>query len=169
MTSRTFGPLVLSWIFASLACGPGSGGSTGDDATDGTSTGDVSASTDTDGPTEGTSATSAATTGGTTGETTGSTTVGPDPDYVRECQEGDFVCDDWGCEVKPTVKPGECYKRCTPSEIGAVDDECDEPERPFCGQVGLALGGDFACNGCAHVCLAEPLDYCAEPADSCNE
>jgi hypothetical protein len=166
MTSRTHGTLVLSlMIVAPLACGPGSGGSTGDEATDGTSTGDVSgSSTETDEPTGG-SSTAEATTGGTSG----STTVGPDPDYVRECQEDDFTCSDWGCEVKPTVKPGECYKRCTPSVVGEVDDECDEPERPFCGQVGLALGGDFACNGCAHVCVAEPLDYCAEPIDSCNE
>jgi len=96
---------------------------------------------------------------------TGSTTA--DPAYKRECQPGDFVCDDWGCEG--VTQPGECYKPCTPSgEIGGVDSECDEPERPFCSQVGLSWGGDFDCNGCAHVCMAEAHNWCDYEADQCE-
>jgi hypothetical protein len=96
---------------------------------------------------------------------TGSTTA--DPNYKRDCQPGDFVCDDWGCQGG--TEAGECYKPCTPSgEIGGTDSECDEPERPFCSQVGLSHGGDFDCNGCKHICVAEPLNWCDHGADQCE-
>ncbi|MCY1009458.1 hypothetical protein OV079_28620 [Nannocystis pusilla] len=96
-----------------------------------------------------------------TGEPTGG------PPYERNCQPGDFVCDDWGCEG--AAEAGECYKPCTPSDgIGGFDSECDEPERPFCSQVGRAFGGDFDCNGCAHVCLAEPINWCEYREDQCD-
>ncbi|MFY0539321.1 hypothetical protein [Nannocystis pusilla] len=90
-----------------------------------------------------------------------------DPDYHRECQPGDFVCDgDIGCE--DATLPDECYKPCTPDgEVGAPDGECDEPERPFCSQVGLADGGDFSCNSCVHICMAEPQNQCDFGADEC--
>lgn len=82
--------------------------------------------------------------------------ISPDADYVRDCEAGDFICNNWDCEG--WLEIGECYKPCTPDAdelIGAVDSECDEPERPFCGQVPQSLGGDFDCNGCTHVCVAE--------------
>jgi len=106
---------------------------------------------------------------GDTGEvsSTGST-GGPDPDYVRECQDGDFVCDDWGCVNGPVVKPAECYKRCTPDVIGEPDAECDEPERPFCSQIGRAYAGDFDCNGCAHICVAASINQCNQDIASCE-
>ncbi|PCC69248.1 hypothetical protein SAMN02745121_05892 [Nannocystis exedens] len=102
------------------------------------------------------------------GTTTPTTTGGTgDPDYRRECQPGDFVCDDLGCE--DVTIPDECYKPCTPDgEVGGVDSECDEPERPFCSQVGLAEGGDFSCNSCVHICTAESENWCDFAADACQ-
>ncbi|MCY1060142.1 hypothetical protein [Nannocystis sp. SCPEA4] len=100
-------------------------------------------------------------------EPTGTSSTTADPNYKRDCQPGDFVCDDWGCQE--ATEAGECYKPCTPSgEIGGTDSECDEPERPFCSQVGLAFGGDFDCNGCKHICIAEPLNWCEYGADECE-
>jgi hypothetical protein len=166
-------PTALLILVLSVACGPGVGDSATADATDstGTTTADASDATGTTAD-EPTSTTAPATTGTgdpTAGETTGETTLMPDPDHVRECQDGDFVCDDWGCEA-PVVELGGCYKRCTPDgEPGGVDDECDEPARPFCSQVGKALGGDFSCNGCAHVCVAEAFNTCDMPKDTCTE
>ncbi|MCA9660735.1 MAG: hypothetical protein KC486_20505, partial [Myxococcales bacterium] len=103
-------------------------------------------------------------------ETSGASTstTGPDPDYVRACQAGDFTCDDWGCANPPNVVEGQCYKRCTPTEVGGLDDECDEPERPYCSQVGHSQGGDYDCNGCFHVCVAAPIDQCQAGADGCG-
>ncbi len=104
-----------------------------------------------------------------TGESsTGESSTGSGSDYARECQPGDFVCDDWGCEQAPVVRSGWCYKPCTPGEIGGVDDECDEPERPYCSQVGLSMGGDFDCNGCAHICVSEAIDQCQASAEQCG-
>jgi hypothetical protein len=97
-----------------------------------------------------------------------STGTGADPDYERVCQTDDFVCDDWGCVNPPNVVDGECYKPCTPGEIGGTDDECDEPERPYCSQIGLSQGGDYDCNGCVHVCVAVPTNQCNANAGSCE-
>lgn len=153
MTSRS---LLLS-LSLCLACTSEPGGSTGDastgEATD-PSAGDT------------TVAASDASSGGT-GSSTGEPTGGPDPAYRRDCQPRDFVCDDWGCEEQ--LVGGECYKRCTPDAgIGEPDSECDEPERPFCSQSGRALGGDFNCNGCAHVCASAAFNDCDEPVDACE-
>jgi hypothetical protein len=89
----------------------------------------------------------------------------PDPNYRRQCAATDFGCTDWAC--RDTLVDGECYKPCTPASpaaIGGADDECDEPARPFCGQVGVSYGGDYNCNGCQFVCQSKegvrtcPLD-----------
>ena len=144
----------------------GSSGDADETATDGDATSEATTESSTDA-----SSTDASTDGSgtdaSTGETTGTGSTTADPSYERECQPGDFVCDDWGCQE--ATQAGECYKPCTPSgEIGGVDSECDEPERPFCSQLGLSFGGDFDCNGCAHVCLAEPLNWCDYGADQCE-
>lgn len=156
-------------LLLALACGPKSGDS--DTASTDASTSEVtdSSASTTSGATDSsasTSATSSAT--GSTGGSSSGTSTGPEPDYKRECQPQDFVCDDWGCDSAPSVQEGECYKPCTPDAgIGELDPECDEPERPFCSQVGQSFGGDFDCNGCVHVCIAEPLNQCQLPADGC--
>ena len=85
-----------------------------------------------------------------------SAAIDPDPDHRRVCEDGDFVCDNWSCQN--TLEVYECYQHCTPNSeelVGAIDSECTEPERPFCAQVGYSDGGDYYCNGCAHVCVAE--------------
>lgn len=146
----TFGAAVL-------ACGPGDGGSETD-----TTTGSSGEASGTSG-TSGTGTTVEPTTEGTVG----SSGTGPDPDYVRECQPDDFKCDDWGCERPSVVVLGQCYKRCTPDAIGEADAECDEPERPFCSQVGRALGGDFDCNECAHICVSASFNQCNQSIQSC--
>ena len=170
--------LTLTCMTAIVACGPGGGESD----TDSTSDEPGSTGSSTDDPTGSTTSepTSTSDSTGSTGETgstgsTGSTSTGesssttsePDPDFVRECQPNDFKCEDWGCNNQKSVKLGECYKPCTPDVIGEKDAECDEPERPFCSQVGIAGGGDFDCNGCTHVCVAEPLNQCNQDAQSC--
>lgn len=139
------GAIPIACISALLgACGPKSDDSATDAAGSSSSTG------------------GGATTGQPTGGGTGASgsTGGPDPNYVRECQPNDFVCDDFGCQNGLTVKSGECYKRCTPDVIGGPDPECDEPQRPFCSQVGRALGGDYDCNGCAHICISDSYNWC---------
>lgn len=148
-------------LLLALACGPKSNDS--DTAsTDGSTSEVTDSSASTSGVTD-SSASSSASSGASSGSSTG-----PDPDYKRECQPEDFVCDDWGCDTAQSVQEGECYKPCTPDAgIGELDPECDEPERPFCSQVGQSLGGDFDCNGCVHVCIAEPLNQCQSPADGC--
>ncbi|MCY0986590.1 hypothetical protein OV203_05635 [Nannocystis sp. ILAH1] len=173
MRHRSFAAaLALHCIATSTACSD-TGKGTDTDAT--TSTSSTSTTTDattttTTGPmTDATTTTSDGTDATTVpGTTTPTTTDGTgDPDYHRECQPGDFVCDgDLGCE--DATLPGECYKPCTPDgEVGAADSECDEPERPFCSQVGLADGGDFSCNSCVHICMAEPQNQCDFGADEC--
>jgi hypothetical protein len=181
---RRSSPALLTLVaFAALTACPNTSGESTTDAS-------TSAATDTATTDDGQSSTSAATadttseptgtassssTGGSTGsseatstsEATTGTTGGPDPDHVRECEDGDFVCDDWGCENPPHVKPSECYKRCTPDAIGEPDAECDEPERPFCSQIGRALGGDFDCNDCTHICVSATINQCQQPIDSC--
>ena len=90
-----------------------------------------------------------------TGESA-SAAISPDPDHRRACEDGDFVCDNWSCQL--TLESNECYQHCTPDSpelVGAVDSECTEPERPFCAQVGYSNWGDYYCNDCAHVCVAE--------------
>lgn len=147
-------------LLLALACGPK--GNDSDTASTDPTTSDTSDATDS----SASSATSGV--GSTTGGSSSGGSTGPDPGYKRECQPGDFVCDDWGCADAPTVDEGECYKPCTPNAgIGELDPECDEPERPFCSQVGQAFGGDFDCNGCVHVCIAEPFNQCQSPADGC--
>lgn len=96
-------------------------------------------------------------------------------DYQRACEPDDYICEGFGCgfyEGEGTVA-GECYKPCQPDStalIGEPDDECDEPERPFCGQVGDSLGGDFACNDCRHICVAvQGINVCEASFDSCTE
>lgn len=126
-------------------------------------TGDTADTTDTSGELTGT---------GTGTSTVGTSTVGtstgfPDPDYLRECQPDDFVCEDWGCENGKHVVLGQCYKPCTPDVIGEIDAECDEPERPFCSQIGQAFGGDFDCNGCTHICVSAPINQCNLGVASC--
>ena len=152
-------------LLLALACGPKS-----NDSDTASTDGSTSEVTDSSASTSGVSDSSASTTASSSassGASSGSST-GPDPDYKRECQPEDFVCDDWGCDTAQSVQEGECYKPCTPDAgIGELDPECDEPERPFCSQVGQSLGGDFDCNGCVHVCIAEPLNQCQSPADGC--
>lgn len=146
-------------------------GTTGEDSTTGSSTADLTDTTDT---TDTSGELTGTGTGGTgTGTDTGDSTVGsstgfPDPDYLRECQPDDFVCEDWGCENGKDVVLGQCYKPCTPDVIGEVDAECDEPERPFCSQIGQAFGGDFDCNGCAHICVSAPINQCNLGIASCQ-
>ena len=161
-----------------LACG----GDDGDSATD-ASTGGATEPATTGGHSSTSSVTDVATTDGSDATTNIATTDGsdatsevsssggtgdPDPDHVRECQKEDFVCSDWGCENLPHVKLSQCYKRCTPDEIGGPDAECDEPERPFCSQVGQAFGGDFDCNGCAHICVSAVINQCDQDVASCE-
>ncbi|WAS95617.1 hypothetical protein [Nannocystis punicea] len=151
---------------ALLAACSDTGKDTDGDTTTTTTTSGGTAATTSGGGTETTTGDDTEATASSTAPT-GSTTVMPDPDYRRECQAGDFVCDDLGCE-EVTI-PDECYKRCTPDgEVGGVDSECDEPERPFCSQVGLADGGDFACNACVHICKAESENWCDFAADECQ-
>lgn len=178
MTGRHRIPLLLASVVA--ACGPepaspddGAGSATGGTTGPSTTGGETSEGTATSG-TGGTTGDASGTggTAGTTEDTSGpGGTTGPDPGYRRECQPGDFVCDDWGCEVH--LASGECYARCTPNSEGAIggrDDECVEPQRPFCAQVGLALGGDYDCNGCAHVCVArEGIDQCGSGPNACYD
>ncbi len=168
-----------------LACGGDDGESATDASTGGatepattgghSSTG--SATADSTGEPTGTSSTGSsdattniATTDGSdaTSEVSSTGALDPDPDHVRECQKEDFVCGDWGCENSPHVKLSQCYKRCTPDEIGGPDAECDEPERPFCSQVGQAFGGDFDCNGCAHICVSAAINQCDQDVASCE-
>ena len=132
----------------------------GSDATTNIATTDGSDATTNIATTDGSDATSEVSSSGGTGD--------PDPDHVRECQKEDFVCSDWGCENLPHVKLSQCYKRCTPDEIGGPDAECDEPERPFCSQVGQAFGGDFDCNGCAHICVSAVINQCDQDVASCE-
>src|SRR5262245_3976838 len=47
-----------------------------------------------------------------------------------------------------------CYQRCT------RDDECTDPERPFCSIQGFAKGGDYSCNGAVRLCRCWPDDDC---------
>lgn len=156
--------LTLTWMTAIVACGPGGGES----ETDATSDEPGSTGSSTSEPTGSTTSEPTGSTGstGSTGESS-STTSEPDPDFVRECQPNDFKCEDWGCNNQKSVKLGECYKRCTPDVIGEKDAECDEPERPFCSQIGVAGAGDFDCNDCTHVCVAEPINQCSQDAQSC--
>lgn len=161
--------LALHCIATSTACSD-TGKGTDTDASTSTTTSTTTTTTTTTGPTTEATTTTGDGTDATTepGTTTPTTTDGTgDPEYHRECQPGDFVCDgDFGCE--DATLPGECYKPCTPDgEVGALDSECDEPERPFCSQVGLAEGGDFSCNSCVHICMAEPQNQCEFGADEC--
>lgn len=77
-----------------------------------------------------------------------------DPPYERACQRDDFVCDDIACDPGPgeVLRYGECYLRCE------NDSGCPEPERPFCIQIGLFEGGDFACNAIERICLGVRID-----------
>ncbi len=161
MTPRALCLFALTTL--SLACGP----SSTESATDVASEDSGSSVADTDAPT--TDATSGgSTSGGSTGTTEASTSA-TTGEYVRVCQDDDFLCDDWGCAESPGIEEGQCYKPCTPDgEIGGVDDECDEPGRPFCSQTGKALGGDYVCNQCAHVCVGESFAMCGVPVDSCT-
>ncbi len=139
------------------ATSAGSGGTSNGTASGGSS----------DGADGQTSVASSSTAADTSGSATGSGTGG---EYERECQPDDFVCDNFGC-AKAVVE-GECYKFCTPDStpaIGEVDDECDEPQRPFCGQVGDALDGDFTCNGCHHICVGtQGINECMQGANDCG-
>jgi hypothetical protein len=143
-----------------------SAGTTG--TTDATTFDPTTPTNATTGVTDTTDATTLDPTTPTNATTTDGTTVGPDPDYVRDCQPDDFICDDWGCEWGPAVVLGQCYKRCTPTEIGEPAPECDEPERPFCSQIGHAFGGDFDCNGCEHICISEPANVCHQEIAACE-
>ena len=164
--------VLVSCATLALACGPESNTTTDAD----TSSGSTAATTAEPTTAEPTTAepTTAEPTTGTTGATTGTTdaassgtTLMPDPDHVRECQPGDYVCDDLNCGAPP-LGFGECFKPCTPTVPGEVDDECDEPERPFCSQIGQFEGGDFFCNDCVHICVAFQANDCDQPADGCN-
>lgn len=148
-------PTLLTLL---LACGPESNDT------------DTDAGASSTAPETGTSPTTTAATG-ETGTPTGDATAGPDPAYRRDCQPSDFTCDDWGCESGPDVVSGECYKPCTPDSVAAIgqpDGECDEPERPFCSQLGRAFGGDFNCNGCVHICVSATLNVCDYDIEQCS-
>lgn len=168
-TIRTAHGFLLLALTLGAACPDDKGNSTDSASSSGAT--DPSAG-ETSLATEPTSSGSSSSSGGTStseGSSTSETTIGPDPAYRRECLPDDFVCDDWGCERPPDVVGGECYKPCTPDgEIGGVDAECDEPERPFCSQAGRSLGGDFDCNGCAHICVSASFNTCQQPKDGCN-
>lgn len=171
MSMRAFHLLPLFLVVA--ACGPEDGKTTADSSSASTepATGSTDASTsEPTGATDPSGATDSGSAGTTietptTGESSGSSTG--EPDFVRECQPDDFKCEDWGCERGDVVVLSQCYKPCTPSVIGEPDDECDEPGRPFCSQVGQALGGDFDCNACAHICVSESFNQCNQAADAC--
>ncbi|MBZ5713902.1 hypothetical protein [Nannocystis pusilla] len=162
----------LACIFVEPGHGTeGTSAATTEASSSGSSSSDASSSeptgTDTDASSSDASSGDASSTDASTTESTGTDSTTADPNYKRDCQPGDFVCDDWGCQA--ATESGECYKPCTPSgEIGGTDSECDEPERPFCSQVGLAFGGDFDCNGCKHICVAEPLNWCDYGANECE-
>jgi hypothetical protein len=85
-----------------------------------------------------------------------------DPDYRRMCEQYDFVCENWGCADSSIegLVDGECYKHCETDEPGTIDDECDEPERPYCSEIPDSDFGDYDCNADATVCLATPVDWC---------
>lgn len=156
--------LLLTIPLLLLACTDREPSMTTDESTGGT-TDSTSSTTE---PPTGTSGSSGATTADT--DTIGTTDT-PDPDHVRECQDGDFKCGDWGCDESEVVELGQCYKRCTPAGpdvVGEKDPDCDEPERPFCSQVGLALGGDYSCNDCAFICTSAPVFACDLEFDSCQ-
>ncbi|MDC0669207.1 hypothetical protein [Nannocystis radixulma] len=176
-------PLILTSLLllgaADLACifvepvvgtegtSEGSSSESSSEASSSEPTGTASDSSSSDASSTDASSSEASSSEVSTSEPTGTSSTTADPEYKRDCQPGDFVCDDWGCQE--STESGECYKPCTPSgEIGGTDSECDEPERPFCSQVGLALGGDFDCNGCKHICVAEPLNWCEYGADECE-
>lgn len=97
--------------------------------------------------------------------------AGPDATDERVCQGSDLICELEGGCVPYAGDLEACYKRCTPDSddlIGAPDDECDEPARPYCSQMGILEGGDYACNRCAHVCTAEPgPGHCSETVEGC--
>ncbi|WAS95618.1 hypothetical protein [Nannocystis punicea] len=169
MRFASFFAALLVSISACTSREPGTGSDSDatSEATSGTGTGSSSTVASTVEASTSEASSTEASTSEASSEPTGTGSTTADPNYERECQPGDFVCHDWGCQE--VTKEGECYKPCTPDgEIGGVDSECDEPERPFCSQVGLALGGDFDCNGCAHVCIAEPLNWCDYGTDQCE-
>jgi len=154
----------------------GTGSGTGSSSGTGVGTGGVSSGSASDtstGSTSGTagSAGTATTTSAVSSATADTSSSGGD--YERDCQPGDFNCQGFGCEDQDSVIFGECYKKCTPDSsaaIGEPDDECDEPQRPFCGQVGDPLGGDFDCNGCHHICVAaQGINVCEAPITNCGE
>jgi hypothetical protein len=94
-------------------------------------------------------------------------TGGADP-----CSGDHLVCDDWGCtSADASLIEGACYSRCTPAPgaVGEPDSECTDPDRPYCGQVGDSFGGDYNCNGCHHICVAEPgINACGNDANACQ-
>jgi len=91
--------------------------------------------------------------------------AGPDEDHRRTCEPGDWNCDAEGCNGADFELTG-CYEPCTPDDpdqVGGLDDECDEPERPYCSRVGLWQGGDYDCNDDVTVCTAMPgLNRCVD-------
>lgn len=95
----------------------------------------------------------------------------PDPEYRRACQPGDFDCTFDECNGAGTDGPLGCFKPCEPATLDTVGQrhaDCDEPERPFCSEVGLWQGGDYACNGCVYLCTAEPaVPACRRESLSC--
>lgn len=80
----------------------------------------------------------------------------PDPNYVRSCQQGDYLYDDQACNSNGACQmegDGKCYARCE------TNADCDEPQRPVCVGLPLYQGGDALGNGCERVCMAEELIY----------
>ena len=164
--TNIFPRISLTVALLALACGPEPASSSTDaDTSSGTTESTSSAGTTVEATTSSTGGTTAA----TTDASSSGTTLMPDPDYVRECKPGDYVCTDPGCPGPLDLLHGTCFKPCTPEpgKVGEPDPECDEPERPFCGQIGLFEGGDYNCNGCVHICVATPDNTCEQPFDAC--
>jgi hypothetical protein len=78
----------------------------------------------------------------------------PDTSYTRECQQGDYVWDDYMCQSSGECElmgDEECYARCE------TDADCTEPARPQCVNLALFDDGDFEGNACVDVCMADDV------------
>jgi hypothetical protein len=153
----------LVWILSSVGCATNDDG--GDDAAGGSSAGSATTATTSDDAT-------ATDVGETDSEESsaggGTDTSGSTEEPVCDPSEN-YTCSGW-CESLDD--PNGCYSRCRPNSeaaIGQPDDECTDPDRPYCAQIGDSLGGDFSCNGCVYVCVHTPdINDCGGGLDSCT-
>jgi len=83
----------------------------------------------------------------------------------RTCDPArDFVYRDRACTLAPSGPPnceelgdGQCHLRCQ------SDADCPD-SAPNCHVLGLALGGDFNCNGSVRICAQATRDDCPASA-----